>query len=76
MHWQGLVVAVIVALAGLFALWRLPGTATRLRYVGWMKRLSAGRGPLGWLAGRLEARTRRDESACSGCSASADHRRP
>lgn len=76
MQWQGLVVAVIVVLAVLFALWRLPGSATRLRYVGWMKRLSGGHGPLAWLGRRLEARMRRDESACSGCSASADHHRP
>lgn len=76
MQWQGLLVALIVVLAMLFALWRLPGTATRLRYVGWMKRLSRGRGPLAWLALRLEARLRRDASACSGCSASAEHRRP
>ncbi|MBK6672438.1 MAG: hypothetical protein IPG49_02800 [Proteobacteria bacterium] len=76
MHWQSLVVALIVALAVLFALWRLPGSATRLRYVGWMKRLSGGHGPLARLALRLEARTMRGQSACSGCSASADHRRP
>jgi hypothetical protein len=56
-----------------FAAWRLPGTATRLRYVGWMKRLSGGHGPFGRLAWRLEGRLRRDDSACSGCSVSADH---
>jgi hypothetical protein len=76
MGWQGVVVALIVALALLFALWRLPGTAARLRYVGWLKQLSHSRGPLGWLALRLEARIRRSESACSGCSAENDHRHP
>jgi hypothetical protein len=70
---QQLVVGIIVAMALLFAAWRLPGTATRLRYVGWMKRISGGQGPIGRLAWRLEGRLRRDDSACSGCSVSADH---
>lgn len=70
---QQVIVGIIVALAVLFAAWRLPGRATRLRYVGWIRRLSGGHGPLARLAWRLEARLRREESACSGCSASADH---
>jgi hypothetical protein len=70
---QQVVVGIIVAMALLFAAWRLPGTATRLRYVDWMKRLSGGHGPIGRLAWRLEGRLRRDDSACSGCSVSADH---
>lgn len=72
---QQLLVGIIVVAAVLFAAWRLPGRATRLRYVAWMKRLSGGRGPLARLAWRLEGRLRRDESACSGCSAASDHPR-
>ena len=71
---QQILVVVIVAAALLFAAWRLPGTATRLRYVSWMKRIAGGRGPLLRLALRLEARLRRDQPACAGCSAAADHR--
>jgi hypothetical protein len=75
---QQLAVGVIVAAAVLFALWRVPGRSTRLRYVGWMKRLSGGHGPLARLAWRLEGRLRREDSACSGCSAADEHtpRRP
>jgi len=75
---QHLVVGIIVAAAVLFALWRLPGRATRLRYVGWLRRLSGGNGRLARLAWRLEGRLRREESACSGCSAADEHapRRP
>lgn len=72
---QQLLVGIIVVAAVLFAAWRLPGRATRLRYVAWMKRISGGRGPLARLAWRLEGRLRRDESACSGCSAASDHPR-
>jgi hypothetical protein len=75
---QQVLVGIIVSAAMLFALWRLPGRATRLRYVGWLRRLSGGHGPLGRLAWRLEGRLRREESACSGCSAADEHtpRRP
>ena len=73
MPWQQILVGIIVTAALLFAAWRLPGRATRRRYVGWMKRLSGGHGPLARLAWRLEGRLRREESACSGCSASSDH---
>lgn len=76
MQWQQLLVGLIVAAAALFALWRLPGAATRLRYVAALKRLSRGRGPLAQLARRLEARERRDASACSGCSAAESHLPP
>jgi len=72
---QQVLVGFIVAAAVLFAAWRLPGRATRLRYVAWMTRLSGGHGPLARLAWRLEGRLRREDSACSGCSASGDHPR-
>lgn len=74
--WQQFLVGIIVALAVLFAAWRLPGRATRLRYLGWMKRLSGGHGVLGRLAWRLEGKLRREDSACAGCSVSADHLPP
>lgn len=76
MPWQQLVVGGIVTAALLYVAWRLPGQAMRLRYVGWMKALAGGRGPLARLAWRLEARLRSGGAACSGCSASADPRRP
>jgi hypothetical protein len=69
MYWQPILVGIIVTAALLFAIWRLPGKATRLRYVSWIRRLSGGRGPLARLAWRLEARLRRDDSPCAGCSA-------
>lgn len=74
--WQQLIVGILVAAALLMALWKLPGKATRLRYVSWMRRLSGGRGPLARLAWRLEGQLRRDESACAGCSAADSHRPP
>jgi hypothetical protein len=76
MYWQQILVGIIVTAALLFAAWRLPGRATRLRYVGWMKRLSAGHGPLARLVWRLEGRLRREDSPCSGCKASSDPPRP
>lgn len=69
MDWQQLAVTLIVVAAALFALWRLPGGAMRLRYVRGLKWLSGGSGPLARLAWRLEGRLRRAESPCSGCSA-------
>jgi hypothetical protein len=76
MDWQMLLVGIIVAAALLFAIWRLPGKATRLRYVSWMRRLSGGRGPLARLAWRFESQLRRDDSPCSGCSAADSHAPP
>jgi hypothetical protein len=74
MNWQLFLVGIIVAAALVFAIWRLPGRATRLRLVYGMKRLSGGRGPLARLALHLEARLRSDGSACAGCSAADSHR--
>jgi hypothetical protein len=76
MKWQQLLVGIIVGAALLFAAWRLPGTATRLRYIGWMKRLAREHGPLARLARWLETRLRRKESACAGCSAAEDPKHP
>jgi hypothetical protein len=75
MWFQNLLVAAIVLLAAVFAAWRLPGAATRLRYAGWLKRLGGGRGALHRWGQRLEARVLRAEagSACSGCSSADDH---
>lgn len=72
---QNLLVAMIVLLAVLFAAWRLPGPATRLRYAAWLKRRGGERSPLHRLGQRLETRILRSEAgaACSGCSAAGDH---
>jgi hypothetical protein len=72
---QNLLVAMIVLLAVLFAVWRLPGAATRLRYAAWLKRRGGQRNPLHRLGQWLESRILRAEggSACSGCSAAGDH---
>jgi hypothetical protein len=69
---QNLLVGVIVLGALVYAIWRLPGNATRLRYVAWMKRAAGGSGPLQWLALRLE-KGLGTGSACAGCSSAADH---
>jgi hypothetical protein len=75
---QNLTVATIVLLSVLFAAWRLPGAATRLRYTAWLKRRGGEHSPLRRLGQRLEARILRTEggSACSGCSAAGDHDAP
>jgi hypothetical protein len=74
MWFQNLLVAMIVLLAAVFAAWRLPGAATRLRYAAWLKRRGGERNPLRRLGQRLEARVLRAEGgACSGCSAAGDH---
>ncbi len=73
MWFQNLLVAVIVLLAVLFAAWRLPGAATRLRYAAWLKRRGE-HNPLRRLGQRLEARVLRAEGgSCSGCSAAGEH---
>jgi hypothetical protein len=74
MWFQNLTVAMIVLLATVFAAWRLPGAATRLRSAAWLKRRGE-RGPLHRLGLWLEARVLRAEggSACSGCSSADDH---
>jgi hypothetical protein len=71
MWFQDMLVAIIVLLALAFTTWRLSGTATRLRYAAWLKRLGGGRGPLLWLGRRVERRILRaaGDSTCSGCSA-------
>jgi hypothetical protein len=69
---QNLLVGVIVVGALVYAIWRLPGDATRLRYVAWMKRAGGGRGPLQRLALRLE-KGLDGGSACGGCSGAGDH---
>lgn len=73
MQWQATLVGIIVVAAVLFAAWRLPGAATRMRFVSLLKRLSGERGLLAGLARRLESGERRDGSACSGCSAAGSH---
>lgn len=69
---QYLVVAVIVVAAALFAVWRLPGNATRRRYVAALRRLGGGRGPLHRLALALDSRLARSEGGCAGCSSAAE----
>jgi hypothetical protein len=71
MWFQNLLVGIIVLLAALFAAWRLPGAATRLRYLAWLKSRSRGQGMLHRWAMRREALILQSEagSACSGCSA-------
>jgi hypothetical protein len=49
---QQIAVIVIVIAAALFAVWRLPGTATRLRYVAALKRIGLG-APARWLERRV-----------------------
>ena len=73
---QYVLVGLIVAAAVLFAIWRLPGNATRRRYVAGLRRLGGGRGALHALAGLLEARIERSEAAsgCSGCNSAGEHR--
>ena len=67
---QYVLVGLIVAAAVLFAIWRLPGNATRRRYVAGLRRLGGGRGALHALAGLLEARIERSEAASSAVSPS------
>lgn len=66
---QHLLVALIVLAAGLSATWRLSGIATRLRYVALMKKVGGRRGPVNWLARRLEVRliASRGSGSCSDC---------
>ncbi len=60
---QQALVGVIVVAAALFAAWRLPGTATRLRYARWLKRAGLQR-----FGGWLESRQLR-AIAAGGCAA-------
>jgi hypothetical protein len=66
---QYLLVGLIVAAAVLFAIWRLPGNATRRRYVSALRRIGGDRGMLGGLAASLERRVARAEAAagCASC---------
>lgn len=64
---QQLLVVIMVSAALLFALWRLPGDATRWRYVAWLRRIDARRGPLAWLVRTLEARLQRGGGGCAAC---------
>ncbi len=66
---QHLLVVLIVLAAGLSATWRLSGSTTRLRYVAVMKKIGGRRGPVIWLARRLEARliASRAAGGCSDC---------
>lgn len=61
---QQIAVALIVIAATLFAIWRLPGTATRLRYVALLKRTG-----LGAPARFLERRVLRSiaKGGCAAC---------
>jgi hypothetical protein len=61
---QVLVFAIVLA-AAVFAAWRLPGTATRLRYAAALKRIGLVR-----LGARLEARVLRAMvvGGCKACS--------
>jgi hypothetical protein len=73
---QQILVALIVIAAALFALWRLPGTATRLRYAAGLKRVG-----LVALGTRLEARVLRSATlggckACSSTTQRLQHREP
>ena len=76
--WQYVLVTLIVLAATLFAIWRLPGDATRRHYISVLRRVSGGRGPLDHLALRLERRISRAAglAACSNCSSAADHDKP
>lgn len=69
---QYLLVGLIVVAAVLFAIWRLPGNATRRRYVAGLRWLGRGRGALDGLANVLEARIVRAEAAagCASCGSS------
>jgi hypothetical protein len=66
---QYMLVGVIVTAALLFAIWRLPGHATRQRYV---HLLQAAGGPLAVIGGRLQRRLDRARGggACADCSTS------
>lgn len=77
MWMQNLLVALIVTAAALFAVWRLPGNATRLRYAAWLKKLGGGGGILHALGLRLEARVMRAMAAsgCANCGSAGEHRR-
>lgn len=72
---QNLLAGIIVLLAAVFAAWRLPGNATQLRYLRWLKRHSREQNMLHRWAARREAGILRAQgtSACSGCSAGSDH---
>jgi hypothetical protein len=72
---QQVLVVLIVIAAALFAAWRLPGAATRLRYAAGLKRLGLRR-----LGARLEARELRAVTAggckaCSGATQGTVHRK-
>lgn len=66
---QYILVGVIVVAALLFAIWRVPGNATRQRYV---RLLDAAGGPLAVLAARLQRRLdrARGAGACADCGTS------
>ncbi|HXC59412.1 MAG TPA: hypothetical protein VN645_08845 [Steroidobacteraceae bacterium] len=71
---QDLLVGIIVLLAAVFAAWRLPGNATRLRYLRWLKRHSGEKNIVHRWAGQREMRILGTVGgACSGCSAEGDH---
>lgn len=61
---QDVAVAVLVIAAALFAVWRLPGTPTRLRYIAGLKKIG-----LGGLAAWLERRVLRSiaKGGCAAC---------
>jgi hypothetical protein len=63
---QHLLVVLIVLAAGLSAIWRLSGNATRLRWVLMLKRI--GSGPVQRFAARQESKLRaRMSGGCSSC---------
>jgi hypothetical protein len=74
---QALVILIVIA-AALFAAWRLPGAATRLRYAHVLQRVGGARNPLRRLGDWLAARELRAMAAggCAACSARDIHGKP
>ena len=73
---QQVIVFVIVLAAAVYAAWRLPGAATRLRYAAGLKRIGLRR--LGtWLEAReLGAITSGGCKACGAATRGAVHKTP
>lgn len=75
---QHLIVTLVVLAAAVYAAWRLPGSATRLRWAHALQRVGGARNPVHRLGDWLAARELRAIAAggCSACGARDVHKPP